>query len=56
MTDTENSRYVLGESEDERARLLLKSRMIDDLMSAALARAGLAPGMHALDVGCGVGA
>jgi 2-polyprenyl-3-methyl-5-hydroxy-6-metoxy-1,4-benzoquinol methylase len=47
--------YALGDSEDEHRRLMLQSRFIGELTEALFARAGLAEGMHVLDVGCGVG-
>jgi ubiquinone/menaquinone biosynthesis C-methylase UbiE len=53
MTTLEN--YPLGYSEAEAKRLMEQGAMLEDLTRDLLSRAGLAPGMRVLDVGCGVG-
>jgi SAM-dependent methyltransferase len=53
MTKLEN--YPLGYSEAEAKRLMEQGAMLEDLTADLLSRAGLAPGMRVLDVGCGVG-
>jgi ubiquinone/menaquinone biosynthesis C-methylase UbiE len=53
MTALEN--YPLGYSEAEAKRLMEQGAMLEDLTRDLLSRAGLAPGMRVLDVGCGVG-
>lgn len=47
--------YVLGHGSEEHRRLMLQSRFVGDLTEAVFARAGLAPGMRVLDIGCGAG-
>ena len=47
--------YVLGHGSEEHRRLILQSRFIGELTEIVFARAGLAPGMRVLDVGCGAG-
>jgi 2-polyprenyl-3-methyl-5-hydroxy-6-metoxy-1,4-benzoquinol methylase len=47
--------YALGYSESEFRRLERQAAFFRDLTEEVLRRAGLAPGMHVLDVGCGVG-
>jgi precorrin-6B methylase 2 len=47
--------YVLGHGSEEHRRLILQSRFIGDLTEIVFARAGLAPGMRVLDIGCGAG-
>lgn len=47
--------YILGHGSDEHRRLMLQSRFIGDLTEIVFARAGLAPGMRVLDIGCGAG-
>ena len=47
--------YPLGYSEAEAKRLMEQGAMLEDLTRDLLSRAGLAPGMRVLDVGCGVG-
>jgi SAM-dependent methyltransferase len=47
--------YVLGHGNAELDRLIAQSSFFGDLTEQLFARAGLAPGMHVLDVGCGVG-
>jgi ubiquinone/menaquinone biosynthesis C-methylase UbiE len=53
MTTLEN--YPLGYSEAEAKRLMEQGAMLEDLTGDLLSRAGLAPGMRVLDLGCGVG-
>ncbi|HSI41113.1 MAG TPA: methyltransferase domain-containing protein [Xanthobacteraceae bacterium] len=50
-----SSDYVLGHSERELARLERQAGFFADATREVLVRAGLAPGMRVLDVGCGVG-
>ena len=47
--------YVLGHGNEEHRRLILQSRFIGELTETIFARAGLAQGMHVLDLGCGAG-
>ncbi|BAN26241.1 class I SAM-dependent methyltransferase [Caballeronia insecticola] len=47
--------YVLGHSDPEVQRLENQARFIGDLTDDILRRAGLAPGMRVLDLGCGTG-
>jgi ubiquinone/menaquinone biosynthesis C-methylase UbiE len=47
--------YALGYSDNEFRRLERQAAFFRDLIEDVLRRAGLAPGMHVLDVGCGVG-
>ncbi len=47
--------YALGYSESEFRRLTLQGEFYRDLTADVLRRAGIAAGMHVLDVGCGVG-
>jgi ubiquinone/menaquinone biosynthesis C-methylase UbiE len=47
--------YALGYSDNEFRRLERQAAFFRDLTEDVLRRAGLAPGMHVLDVGCGVG-
>jgi SAM-dependent methyltransferase len=49
------SRYVLGHASAELDRLIMQSSYIGDLSDRFLRLAGLQPGMHVLDVGCGAG-
>jgi ubiquinone/menaquinone biosynthesis C-methylase UbiE len=48
-------RYVLGYSEREFRRLEFQAGLFRDFTEDILRRAGLAPGMQVLDIGCGVG-
>lgn len=47
--------YVLGHSARELARLEQQATLFADMTRDLLRRAGLAPGMRVLDLGCGVG-
>jgi SAM-dependent methyltransferase len=47
--------YVLGTGDDELARLAQQNRLWSDTVVTAWLRAGVVPGMRALDVGCGPG-
>jgi len=47
--------YPLGYSAEEARRLAAQAAMLEDLTTDVLHRAGLAPGMRVLDLGCGVG-
>jgi len=55
-TNVQASRpYALGYADSEFRRLERQAALFHDLTEDVLRRAGLAPGMHVLDVGCGVG-
>ncbi len=47
--------YPLGYSDHEARRLAEQGVLLEDLTQDMLRRAGLQPGMHVLDIGCGVG-
>ena len=47
--------YVLGHAEEELQRLVEQSRFFGDLTEQILLNAGVANGMHILDIGCGAG-
>ncbi|GBD32122.1 Aklanonic acid methyltransferase DnrC [bacterium HR33] len=47
--------YVLGHSQPELERLVHQGRFFGELTEIMLLKAGLAPGMRVLDVGCGAG-
>ena len=49
------SDYVLGHASAELDRLIMQSSYIGDLSDRFLQLAGVKPGMHVLDVGCGAG-
>jgi len=53
--EMEDDAYVLGHSDEEHDRLILQSRLIGPLSEAFFVKAGLAPGMDVLDIGCGAG-
>lgn len=55
MTAPRSVQYVLGHSADELARLERQSAIFEAPTNALLRRAGLAPGMRVLDIGCGAG-
>jgi len=50
-----SSSYPLGYSESEAQRLAKQAAFFEDLTEDVLRRAGIAAGMHVLDLGCGVG-
>ncbi|MDR5879883.1 class I SAM-dependent methyltransferase [Caballeronia sp. LZ032] len=54
-TPSSSTAYVLGHSDPEMERLDHQARFISDLTEDVLRRAGLAPGMRVLDLGCGAG-
>ena len=47
--------YPLGYSPEESQRLAEQAALVSKFTSDTLQRAGLAPGMDVLDIGCGVG-
>lgn len=47
--------YVLGHSAEELNRLIDQARLFGELTEDVFVRAGIGPGMHVLDVGCGAG-
>ncbi|HEY6894948.1 MAG TPA: class I SAM-dependent methyltransferase, partial [Rhodanobacteraceae bacterium] len=55
MKDDPRQPYILGHGSEEHRRLILQSRFVGELTEIVFARAGLAPGMRVLDVGCGAG-
>lgn len=55
MSSTKPAEYVLGTGDDELARLALQHRLWGDAAHGLWRRAGIAPGMRVLDVGCGPG-
>ena len=55
MKDDPRRSYVLGHGSDEHRRLILQSRFVGELTEGVFAHAGLAQGMHVLDLGCGAG-
>jgi len=55
MNETDERAYFLGHSDAEVARLKLQNEFYRDATETMLRRAGLAPGMRVLDIGCGGG-
>src|SRR5215213_1428575 len=55
MADTSHPEYVLGHDARELDRLIRQAAFYGDLTEHTLRKAGLAPGMNVLDVGCGAG-
>lgn len=55
MTEPEEPLYVLGRSQNELERLVRQSSFYGELTEDLLRRAGVAPGMRVVDIGCGVG-
>jgi ubiquinone/menaquinone biosynthesis C-methylase UbiE len=53
--DHDSKAYILGHSDEELIRLERQSLFFAEQTADVLTRAGIGPGMHALDVGCGVG-
>jgi ubiquinone/menaquinone biosynthesis C-methylase UbiE len=51
----EDAIYAVGRSEDERLRLVEQDRNFGPSTTRLFNAAGIGPGMHVLDVGCGVG-
>lgn len=51
----DDARYLMGCSEQERARLMRQASLLGPFTRRLLREAGLTPGMRILDVGCGVG-
>jgi ubiquinone/menaquinone biosynthesis C-methylase UbiE len=49
------SSYIMGHTDRERLRLSLQGSIINPSTERFLRRAGIAPGMRVLDLGCGVG-
>jgi SAM-dependent methyltransferase len=47
--------YALGRNERERRRLALQASVLSPYTEQLFLRAGLAPGMRVLDMGCGIG-
>lgn len=50
-----NNDYVMGHDDRERRRLMLQASILNPVTEHLLQRAGIATGMHVLDIGCGVG-
>jgi ubiquinone/menaquinone biosynthesis C-methylase UbiE len=55
MNGTDKRVYFLGHSDVEVERLALQNEFYRDATETVLRRAGLAPGMRVLDIGCGGG-
>ena len=55
MSSPSSASYVMGHTDHERRRLSLQASQLNPLTQDFLVRAGLAPGMRVLDLGCGVG-
>jgi len=51
----QNKTYLFGDSTAEAGRLRAQALLLEEVTSQFLARAGIAPGMRVLDVGCGAG-
>jgi SAM-dependent methyltransferase len=52
---SDHNDYPLGYSPQEARRLTEQAALLEELTAALFQRAGLGPGMSALDIGCGVG-
>jgi ubiquinone/menaquinone biosynthesis C-methylase UbiE len=55
MNSVATNDYVLGHTGQELERLVSQGAFFGELTGQVLRAAGLAPGMHVLDVGCGAG-
>jgi ubiquinone/menaquinone biosynthesis C-methylase UbiE len=55
VSATEHPEYILGHAASELDRLIRQAAFYGDLTEHTLRKAGLAPGMKVLDVGCGAG-
>ena len=55
MTSTAAGPYVFGHSDRELARLARQGRLLEPMTRELLRRAGIGPGHHVLDIGCGAG-
>jgi len=49
------AQYVMGHDDRERRRLALQASILNPFTEQLLQRAGISTGMHALDLGCGIG-
>lgn len=47
--------YPMGSTDHERQRLMRQGAIFREFLASAFRRAGIAPGMRVLDLGCGVG-
>ncbi|MDE3199083.1 MAG: methyltransferase domain-containing protein [Acidobacteriota bacterium] len=54
-TGTAAARYIMGHNDRERRRLALQASIQLPFTEHLFRRAGIATGMHVLDIGCGVG-
>ena len=52
---TELPAYVMGQTDEERQRLIQQSSYLSPLTELMLREGGLGPGMSVLDIGCGTG-
>src|SRR5690606_6018549 len=55
QTVTRDYTYVLGQSNEEIARLIFQSSFLNELTRQPLLNAGIGPGMRVLDIGSGAG-
>jgi 2-polyprenyl-3-methyl-5-hydroxy-6-metoxy-1,4-benzoquinol methylase len=55
MSHNASTAYVMGHDEREHRRLALQASILNPFTEQLLRRAGIAPGMGVLDLGCGVG-
>ncbi|HLT21712.1 MAG TPA: class I SAM-dependent methyltransferase [Thermomicrobiales bacterium] len=55
QTVTRDYTYVLGQSNEEIARLIFQSSFLNELTRQTLLNAGIGPGMRVLDIGSGAG-
>jgi tRNA A58 N-methylase Trm61 len=52
---TPNAAYIMGNTSEEYLRLKRQAQVWEPMTKSVLERAGIAPGMHCLDAGCGPG-